>query len=440
MDNITKALEDNRSAVVLTSVDFSKAFNRLEHGSCLRAFTKKGASTQVIKLLAGFMCGRMMTVKVGTKRSVPRPVNAGAPQGSVLGCYLFNVGVDDIEEDCPYDGRVTHQETLSSDFPAVSTPTRVNRSIGNPDLSPVREQNERDQDVEFLPTAVNIPPWMRKPKDPHWRPTEPSSLKFVDDSIHFSVINMRAEPLMIHGGKLIKTTSAPEAQAMLEHIIKRAEERGMVVNDDKTGVMCVSGATSFEAGVKLRARNGEVAGSSTMKCLGVTIDNDCSFKTHVSNLAAKIRSKTWTLTKLKRFGMDQSDLKKVYTSLIRPVAEYASVVWHPMLTDEQARSIERQQNQAMKNIVGIGVSANKMRHALALESLSERREKAVSNFAIKCSKNGRFAHWFKCKNDRSYSKRAGVAYQKYVEPRYRTDRHMNSPLNYMIRKLNQASE
>ena len=146
--------------------------------------------------------------------------------------------------------------------------------------------------------------------------------------------------MTIHRGKLIKTTSAPQAQAMLEHIIKRAEERGMVVNDDKTGVMCVSGAMSFEAGVKLRGRNGDVVGSTSMRCLGVTIDNDCSFKTHLNNLAAKIRSKTWTLTKLKRFGMDQSDLKKVYTSLIRPVAEYVSVVWHPMLTDEQARSIE----------------------------------------------------------------------------------------------------
>ena len=84
MDNIPRALEDNRSAVVLTSVDFSKAFNRLEHGSCLQAFAKKGLSTQIIKLLAGFMCGRTMTVKVGAKRSVPRPVNAGAPRGLFL--------------------------------------------------------------------------------------------------------------------------------------------------------------------------------------------------------------------------------------------------------------------------------------------------------------------------------------------------------------------
>ena len=40
-----------------------------------------------------------MVVRVGRAWSDPRPVNAGAPQGSVLGTYLFNVGTDDLEED-----------------------------------------------------------------------------------------------------------------------------------------------------------------------------------------------------------------------------------------------------------------------------------------------------------------------------------------------------
>ena len=305
-------------------------------------------------------------------------------------------------------------------------------------MSPTRE-SEPIRDFEFLPTAVNVPPWLRKPKDPHWRPIDPSSLKFVDDSIHLSVVNMRAEPLMVQDSKLIKITTAPQAQAMLEHVTKKAEERGMIVNDSKTGIMCVSGATSFKAGVKLSGRSGEIVGSKTLKCLGVTIDSDCSFKSHVKNLAAKIRSKTWTLSRLKRLGMSESDLKKVYTSLIRPVAEYASVVWYPLLTEEQARTIERQQDQAMKNIMGIGLSARKMRETLGLDTLGERREKAVVNFANKCCKSSRFGHWFARRNESNYARRTGTSYRKFVEPRYRTDRHRNSPLNYMRRKLNQET-
>ena len=41
LDDVTSALEDNRASVVLSSIDFSKAFNRLEHGHCLNAFEKK---------------------------------------------------------------------------------------------------------------------------------------------------------------------------------------------------------------------------------------------------------------------------------------------------------------------------------------------------------------------------------------------------------------
>ena len=115
MDKITGALEDNRAAVVLTSVNLSKAFNHLGYRSCLNSFAKKGASTGILKILAGFMLGRLMTVKAGKEKSCLRPVNAGAPQGSLLGCYLFNVGID------------TEQESLaaSADYPACSTPTRV---------------------------------------------------------------------------------------------------------------------------------------------------------------------------------------------------------------------------------------------------------------------------------------------------------------------------
>ena len=95
---MTAALEDNRAAVVLSAIDFLKAFNRLEHGKCLESFKKKGASTDTLRLLASFLSGHQMTVRIGEVRTGLLPVNAGAPKGSVFGCYLFNIGEDDLEE------------------------------------------------------------------------------------------------------------------------------------------------------------------------------------------------------------------------------------------------------------------------------------------------------------------------------------------------------
>ena len=84
-DYISTALEDNRAAVIMTSMDFSKAFNRLNHTTCLDEFRKKGASTDLIEIVACFLRGRKMKVKVGEHFSTARNINVGAPQGSVLG-------------------------------------------------------------------------------------------------------------------------------------------------------------------------------------------------------------------------------------------------------------------------------------------------------------------------------------------------------------------
>ena len=69
--------EDYRSGTVITSVDYSKAFNRMSFQHCLRALAKNGASTPVLELIATFLTDREMSVKVGTMLSRPRKVTGG---------------------------------------------------------------------------------------------------------------------------------------------------------------------------------------------------------------------------------------------------------------------------------------------------------------------------------------------------------------------------
>ena len=76
---------------------------------------------------------------------------------------------------------------------------------------------------------------------------------------------------------------------------------------------------------------------------------------------------------------------RVYTTIIRPVADYAAPVYHSCLTDEQDEAIDRLQNAALKMIYGPGISARKMRSMADITTLRERREMFADKFAEKCT-------------------------------------------------------
>ena len=209
ISDVTAAMEDNRAGVVLSPLDFSKAFNRLDHLKCLQAFEKKGSSTEILSLLGSFLSGRRMTIRVGEAKSSLLPVNAGAPQGSVLGCYLLNVGVDDLEEglneeEQRSDQAEAHKETLvrTDDFPAVSTPARAGSRRADILESPVQAAGHNS--FAILPQVANVPHWIPRPKNPIFHDSPLNTLKYVDDQVNTSVVNMRKAKLLVEEVEFFK--------------------------------------------------------------------------------------------------------------------------------------------------------------------------------------------------------------------------------------------
>ena len=97
---VLQNLEDYRAGTIITSIDYAKAFNRMSFQHCLAALHKKDASPATVHLISTFLTNRTMTVKVGGTQSTPREVWGGCPQGSILGVFLFNATIDDLEEGC----------------------------------------------------------------------------------------------------------------------------------------------------------------------------------------------------------------------------------------------------------------------------------------------------------------------------------------------------
>ena len=155
----------------------------------------------------------------------------------------------------------------------------------------------------------------------------------------------------------------------------------------------------------------------------------------MSNIIRKMRSKVWALSRLKQYGFSETELIGVYTTFMRLIAEYVSVVWHTLLTAEQAAEIEGQQTRALRQIFGYGLSPRKMLERSGLERLAKRRERACVKFANNCCNNPRFEKWFVKRPDSTYARRSRT-YDIYNEPTARTDRYRNSALSSMRRALN----
>lgn len=486
--------DDNRAASVLTAVDFAKAFNRVSHQACLAAFASKGASSQIIRLIGTFLTGRQMTVRVGNSFSDRLLVNGGCPQGSVLGVYLFNVCSDELEDageggailndsvetdlaldrffderdrshilraeaeqsssdndsfyDCNSDSTI---DSFTDNVPDAVTSTPLpNRTICQQsfEVSVFRlSEEEDDRHFAFTRNAVN----RRAPKciiyssdsdnnyipevaAARWKEKDIKVIKYVDDQTSAEKLDVSNAIKMTVNGRKIGVKRALKSERQFRTIERNAEQIGMKVNNLKTQLLCVSAARSFTPEPYIIDSQGNrIDSCDSMKCLGFHFSNRPTARHHVSCLLDKLRKRVWSLRHLRKSGFKQPELVKVYTAMIRPVAEYCSCVFHTLITEDESKRLDHFESQCLKNIFGRRLSYRAMLKKAEIVSLSTRRMEAFDKFAEKAAASPRFRKWFPTYHSRANNNRNTMLYKEYHA---KTDRLYYSPLFVMRRRMN----
>ena len=110
------------------------------------------------------------------------------------------------------------------------------------------------------------------------------------------------------------------------------------------------------------------------KHLGITISESGKWHEHINNIMMSASKVLGSMRALK-FKLKRSTLNQIYISYMRPILEYASIVWDGC-NDYEKDSLEKLQYEAARVVTGLtrSVSIDKLLKEIGWLLLSERRK------------------------------------------------------------------
>ena len=354
---ILGALDKGNPAVVL-GIDYEKAFNRLDHGECLRQLRRLGASETSIGLVRAFLTGRRMRVKIGASYSSLRPLLGGSPQGSILGCLLYCLATQQINAD------LATQHKRLGDGAGVTLPHRHPSGT-----------SDHDQRDAAEPGMMILECEMGQDPDPHsdsddgseqegvllsTAPSSPDELpritmvKYVDDTTTVEIVCKDERVKHFTTDTTTELVPAVLTSGTLLRIVEKSRDIGMKVNSKKTQMTVVSPDNGCHTTAALTVDGETITSVPNIKLLGYMIGETPGAGPQLSLMKSKFRAHFWSLVHLRNAGVRGIKLFRIYTICVRPVLEVNTVVFHPQLTREQSRALERLQNQVVRLCFGPG--------------------------------------------------------------------------------------
>ena len=228
------------------------------------------------------------------------------------------------------------------------------------------------------------------------------------------------------------------SQEVFEQMVNRSKERNMLLNPKKTQALAVHRLNKEKIEVQLQipgTRDWLQTGLKEVRILGFIMGDEARKpEAHVKCVEKKCASRYWILGQLKRSGVSEQAMVRVYVAMIRSIAEYASPVFHSALNSDQATRIERVQKKALRLIFGWELSYWKALEKAGLERLDYRRDRALLRVGKKMASDPRFERLFPRKEEREGINTRSVG--DLCEERWTYVAQFRSPIYAMRRAIN----
>ena len=164
-DEFCKALDEGKE-IRCVFCDISKAFDRVWHTGLIFKLREIGISRPLIDWFSSYLDTRLQRVVFHGVNSAWKNVNAGVPQGSILGPILFLIYINDIVNDINSKIRLFADDT--SLYLIVDNPTETARLI-NSDLEKIHLWSKQWL-VDFNPSKTETLKISRKLHSPFHPP------------------------------------------------------------------------------------------------------------------------------------------------------------------------------------------------------------------------------------------------------------------------------
>ena len=446
-DVIHRSLEDSEASINIAAIDFHKAFNRMCHFSCIDALVQLGAKAHTVGKVSAFLHGRSMSVKIGNHVSSSRQVNGGAPQGSLLACFLFCATINNMLEIPP---RQPLDEMSSDSFHTANDGSFSSRSLESPpglDLSRVSSGSSEgelrffrwrnnpldDSQISTHPSHWELEEELGTGTD-RWKDTLAEVKGYIDD---FTVIEKSRKTNAISHftqNKTVRHVHAQKCKEVFEDVGNISREIGMVINPVKTQLLSISPGTECVTKSYFDAGDTRINSGTSVKILGFWFSEKPTVQLHVGKLLSRARIRLHSLRRLKRGGLPSHDLLGIYKSMVRSLLDYTVPTYHSQLTLSQGYELECFQARAMKIVFGPTISYRTVLESGMIELLESRRDRLVEKFIRKTVSNEEFREkWFPPNEQNDYNLRRKETFKEYPT---RTERLRKSPMFHFRRILN----